>query len=136
MSISSARAGNSMDDTPDLFYNHSVSKYLKWTSKLSCTSHSLENAQQVPMDLRNLIKDEMANLASESMQIDLGLYKNENLKMFFFSISKGKKLKLFRHIAKKNSEIEWNLAKKNKWPEIKSVQIWSANLDCKIDKSV
>ena len=58
------------------------------------------------MDLRNLIKDEMANLASESMQIDLGLYKNENLKMFFFSISKGKKLKLFRHIAKKNSEIE------------------------------
>lgn len=61
---------------------------------------------QVPMDLRNLIKDEMANLASESMQIDLGLYKNENLKMYFFSISKGKKLKLFRHIAKKNSEIE------------------------------
>ena len=56
------------------------------------------------MDLRNLIKDEVANLASESMQIDLGLYKNENLKMYFFSISKGKKLKLFRHIAKKNSE--------------------------------
>lgn len=53
------------------------------------------------MDLRNLIKDEMANLASESMQIDLGLYKNENLKMFFFSISKGKKLELVRHIAKK-----------------------------------
>ena len=41
------------------------------------------------MDLRNLIKDEMANLASESMQIDLGLYKNEILRCFFFFNFKG-----------------------------------------------